>query len=294
MIPQQATPGVSPVIMLLVFVTCLLLTVATIILSRQKKMTRRKSAIFLIISMIGGGFLLGALPNPIQPINQLLLALRGIGLNLTLVPMVLVLVALLASTLLAGRAFCSHACPLGAMQELLSLIKFKAAVTGQRGVKGRVTIPERAATFIRIIVFAAFIIVTITWGISIIQLTSPFLGFRVFMAPGIAAIAIPVAMLATIAIASVFVYRPWCRLACPFGTLAWLTSRTSKYKLRRTSSCTDCKSCEQACPTNEAARGTSKSNCFLCNRCIDACPKDAIVFDSEKGDKTKHITREER
>lgn len=43
---------------------------------------------------------------------------------------------------------------------------------------------------------------------------------------------------------SSYIYRPWCRILCPFGALVSLTSRFSRYKLRRTESCTNCGSCE--------------------------------------------------
>ncbi len=258
------------------FLAWALFTVAATLLLRRKAISRKKAVVLLTLSFIIGGFVLGALPNPIQPINQLLLALRGIGVNVTLVPMIIALGLLLLSTLVVGRAFCGYACPLGAMQELLSHFKFKASAAGQQSVKGAVAVSERAAKYIRVVVLAVLVAITLIWGIAIIQLTSPFLGFRVFVQPGIVAIAIPVAMLAAIAVASVFVYRPWCRLACPFGTLAWATSKFSKYKLHRTAACTDCGLCEKVCPVGEAARGSSKASCFLCNRCVEVCPKGAI------------------
>jgi polyferredoxin len=268
---QQSNIAVNPVTMVLVFVTWALITVTATLLLKKRTMTRKKASILLALSVFVGGLVLGALPNPIQPINQVLLAMRGVGVNATLIPMVLALGALLVSTIMAGRAFCGYACPLGALQEAISRLKFKSSTAEQRGVKGAIALPERAVRYIRIVVFAILATITVVWGIAIIQLTSPFLGFRVFVQPGIIAIAIPVAVLVMIAVTGAFVYRPWCRLACPFGTIAWGTSRFSKFKLHRTGACTDCGLCEKVCPVDEAARGSSPEGCDRFPRWIGRC-----------------------
>ena len=85
-------------------------------------------------------------------------------------------------------------------------------------------------------------------------------------------------VLGVILVASVFTYRPWCRLLCPFGTMAWLTSRFSRFKIRRNENCTDCKLCEKICPTSEAFTESTKAECYLCNLCVDNCPANALEY----------------
>nr|MDO8117708.1 4Fe-4S binding protein [Candidatus Sigynarchaeota archaeon] len=153
--------------MVLVFITWGLLTISGILLMKKSKLTKKKSAIMLAISTIAGGFLFGAVPNPIQPINQLLLAVRGIGVNQTLIPMIVVLVALLLSTLLVGRAFCGYACPLGSLQELLSRFKFKSSINAQRNAKAALFVPEKHARWIRVVLFGIFAIITVTWTTNV-------------------------------------------------------------------------------------------------------------------------------
>jgi polyferredoxin len=75
-----------------------------------------------------------------------------------------------------------------------------------------------------------------------------------------------------IVIISIFVYRPFCRLACPYGALLSLAAIKGKFKLRRNENCINCKKCSEVCPTNEAGWTNLKQECYMCNRCQKACP----------------------
>jgi polyferredoxin len=75
-------------------------------------------------------------------------------------------------------------------------------------------------------------------------------------------------------------YRPFCRLVCPYGALLSLAAGKSLLRLHRTGACIDCKKCENACPTDEAKRGDAKAECYLCGRCKDVCPAaGALKYD---------------
>jgi polyferredoxin len=78
---------------------------------------------------------------------------------------------------------------------------------------------------------------------------------------------------------SAVVYRPVCRMLCPFGVLFSLAGHFSRNRLGRTESCIHCKKCEKACPAGCAEEGASKRECYLCSRCTDACPvSGALVY----------------
>ena len=99
--------------------------------------------------------------------------------------------------------------------------------------------------------------------------------FRFFgLQSALAATAVFVAALAISAV----VYRPWCRLLCPFGAISELAARRSALRLRRQPGCNDCGLCARVCPTEQCVPGKSMSECYLCGRCTDACRKDGLAY----------------
>jgi len=83
----------------------------------------------------------------------------------------------------------------------------------------------------------------------------------------------------TLLVVSLFFYRPFCRVVCPYGALLSLAGLASRFKLRRNPSCIECGKCEFACPTGEAGREDRKGECYLCGRCTEVCPvKGAITY----------------
>jgi len=76
---------------------------------------------------------------------------------------------------------------------------------------------------------------------------------------------------------SVFVYRPICRMICPFGVLFSLMAGFSFFRLQRTDTCTLCKRCEKACPAHAAGKDDTKRECYLCSRCTDACHVNGAI-----------------
>ncbi|HET6580708.1 MAG TPA: 4Fe-4S binding protein, partial [Methanoregula sp.] len=75
-----------------------------------------------------------------------------------------------------------------------------------------------------------------------------------------------------ILVVSLFLYRPVCRIICPFGVLFSLFAEFSWFRLRRSESCIRCRKCEKACPTRTAGPDDSKRECYLCGRCTGVCP----------------------
>jgi len=113
------------------------------------------------------------------------------------------------------------------------------------------------------------------YGVKL-QIINPFTGFKIFTNPLAPLVLIPGISLIIVAIASFFVYRPWCRLLCPFGTLASVIGRFSQYKYIRTEDCNECGLCEKICPTHQAEQDSKKEECYNCNRCNNVCPQYAI------------------
>ncbi|MHA1758021.1 MAG: 4Fe-4S binding protein [Promethearchaeota archaeon] len=261
------------------FIIWIVISTIAIFLIIKNKMSKKSALIIYTISLLLGGILLGALPNPVMPIQIILLNVSTKGGATTLImPMIIILIILLLSVVVFGRLFCGYACPLGALQELASKLKFKSSIKEQKDIKYKIDISYRTATIIRWVFFIILIIGAIFWSIALLQIINPFLGFKIFTSPGLMLLLVPAIFLGITFIASFFIYRPWCRLFCPFGALASLVGYVSLGKLTRTDACTDCGLCEKICPTHQAERNSGKSECYYCNRCIDICPSNSIFF----------------
>jgi polyferredoxin len=220
------------------------------------------------------------MPNSVSPINQFFVLLGPTSsqpIQLVL-PMIIILAALLGLTVIFGRIYCGYSCPLGAMQELCSKLNFKSSLKKQKQVRLQFNPSRNVITPIRWIYMIVFILTAFFLGLTISELMNLFLVFQISKGIAVQLILFQVVFFIIILISSFFIYRPWCRFFCPFGTLANILNRFYKRNLIRTDSCTDCGLCEQICPTKESYRTSTKAECFYCNRCIDICPHNAIIY----------------
>lgn len=228
------------------------------ILLHRKKLNSRIGYLVLSISA-GLGFILFA---PMLP-NQLQILLLGKTKQLA-VPVgiaALVLGAFVVLTLLLGRIFCGYVCPIGALQELTYRIKTKKFKINNKFIP----------IGFHLLFLPVFIITAVIFSEGILI----YLGLKDFFHFDFSTYFYVFAALILI---SVFIYRPFCRLFCPYGAILSLVASKSLFKLRRNENCLDCGKCEKACPTNEAGVLDWKQECYLCNRCKNACPVDAIDY----------------
>jgi polyferredoxin len=249
-----------------------------IILLDAKMMSKKgRLSIYLLIIIIGGIFL-GGIPHAVMPIQELLIAL-GSGSDLGfLLPALIVLFVILLTSLLTGRLFCGFICPLGVLQEIISLAKFKSSLKDQEITKYRIDVDSRITTKVRWIFLASLFILAVVWGVVFLEQINPLSGFEEFRNIFSFTITIPFLGVIVVTIASVFFYRPWCRFLCPFGAVSCSCSNYAPTVLVRTDACTECGFCEEICPTQESARESKKGECYYCYRCIEICPEDAITF----------------
>ena len=275
---QEALEEVNLLNVFSMFVLWLVIILIATILIKKAKLKKIYQILILIASVIIGGILLGANPNPVNPIQQVFLLFRG---NAIFIPMLIILGLLLFSTLIIGRMFCGYACPVGAIQELCSKINFKSNLKEQERVKYGFQTNQKWANIFRWICFIIIGLVSIIWGLAVLQIVNPFIGYTYITNPLMIALIIPFFILIIVIILSIFIYRPWCRYLCPFGALATITGRFSRYKYVRTDDCTECGLCEKICPTQEAFRESSKGECYDCHRCVEICPQNAIIFNKK-------------
>ncbi|MBT6341024.1 MAG: 4Fe-4S binding protein [Desulfobacula sp.] len=95
--------------------------------------------------------------------------------------------------------------------------------------------------------------------------------------------------LAVILISSLFVYRPWCSMFCPFGLVGWFFEKISIFKIKvNYETCIACESCAKSCPSTamESILKREKTivDCYSSATCLDACPTGSISFGTGKRD----------
>lgn len=264
----ETLPTDSPAPMLIFWVVGFLFCY---ILLDFKLITKKRGILFYLFTLIFAGFLLGGIPNVVLPYE---FSLSVIGTNdelgKILAPITIFFIAA-GSSLVVGRIFCGFICPLGALQELLSKINFSSDNKLLKKNKLHINFSPKYSTKFRWLVFFGLLLMSF-FGILILPSINPFSGFTFrFILPTIC--------LFIISVISILVYRPWCRLFCPFSPVSAMCGKYATIKYRRTDDCTECGLCEEVCPTQETYRESKKGECYYCNRCIEICPYDAINFD---------------
>jgi polyferredoxin len=88
-------------------------------------------------------------------------------------------------------------------------------------------------------------------------------------------------LLVLICVASVFIFRVFCRFLCPLGAIYGLFSKLAVLgvKLDKTK-CTDCGLCISACKMDIKKVGDHE--CIQCGECISVCPTKAISWKGAK------------
>jgi len=227
----------------------------------SRAMTRRLALLAVLQSTICGFiFVAPIMPQEIGGLVNVVTGASALTLG------VVVIGAVIALALVFGRVFCGSICPVGALQELAYTVPVKKYVVRDT------RLPEAA----RLLVFAAAVIAAL-YLVDLLEYTGLYDLFALTVS-GLLGVAI------VLVVISVFVYRPVCRILCPFGVLFAVFSKFSRLRLRRSKACINCKKCEAACPAGAAGRFSSHRECYLCGRCTDVCPvKDALRYGPQAG-----------
>lgn len=111
--------------------------------------------------------------------------------------------------------------------------------------------------------------------------------FKIFNFGGLAVVALY--SLPIFILASLFIFRFYCQLICPFGLYAWLLENIAINKIKIIEDkCIECRKCVKDCPT-EAMKGIYENerkyflpDCWSCGVCIETCPTNAIKYGYNK------------
>ena len=86
------------------------------------------------------------------------------------------------------------------------------------------------------------------------------------------------AVLVAVLVASVLLYRPFCKYLCPLGAFYGLLNRFSVYKMSvDESACIHCGKCERECKMDvRVTENINSVECIRCGKCASVCPAQAI------------------
>jgi len=166
------------------------------------------------------------------------LADSSVGVPLTvlafgLIPLVFALVV--------GRVFCSAVCPHGALQDLMLMKPVKVPAWLEHGL-GLIPYTYLGLAMIFAATGGGYIICQYDPFVTIFRLS----GSVLMVSSGIGLLVL-----------GMFIGRPYCRFACPYGALLGLASKVSKWRARITpDTCTQCRLCEQSCPFGALNKST--------------------------------------
>lgn len=267
-------PTLNPLVLVKFALWIATIVVATVLL-RRRKVTSKVRLAFLVGGTLIFGFLFGALiptglnPNPVDSLRNLLtgaLVRRQLA-----VPVVVMLVILLLAVWISNKSICGWVCQLGVLQDALYRVKLPKWKP-----------PFWLANAVRITAFVGLVGGLLVGGLDWIGVIDPFQLFSFNFTWAIALFSV------IVLVASLFVYRPWCRFLCPFGLVGWLVEQVSLMRPRiNRDACKQCKLCVKACPSGAMADfyadAKLHADCFACGACIAACPqKEALGWWTKK------------
>lgn len=181
--------------------------------------------------------------------------------------------------ILVGPVFCSFVCPLGSFQEFSGKI-------GRKIFKKRYNrfIPQKIDNILksfRYVALIAVVYITAKSGYLIFSEIDPYNALFSFWSDEVSTLSLIV--LGVTAALSLFIERPWCKYACPYGALLGLSNIFRVFKIKRTpSTCISCNNCTAVCPMNiDVANKTivSDFSCISCLACTseENCPVPETV-----------------
>ena len=174
--------------------------------------------------------------------------------------------------ILFGPAFCGWVCPLGTVQEWVSK-------WGKKLFKRRHNhfVPPRIDNILRYaryIVLAWIIYVTVVSGKLIFVDYDPYFALFNFWSGEVVWMSLSILGL-TLGL-SLFVERPWCKYACPYGAVLGISNLFRIFQVRRVeSTCKADGACSIMCPMNISVDSVNTVRNHQCISCLE-CTSEAI------------------
>lgn len=196
-----------------------------------------------------------------------------------------IMLLVLLSALLAGRAFCSWVCPIGTISDWLS--RLSAWLLNKFGVKQWVPRGWKADGLKSLKWLLLLFFLYIIWAAMSLEDAIDFLHapynqvadlkmLLFFLQPS----QLTLLVLALLAVLTIFIPGFWCRFICPYGLLAGLVGKLGLAGIiGEKKSCIQCGQCQSACSNGlnpQEKFRVSQLECTLCLQCVEKCPAKTL------------------
>jgi polyferredoxin len=221
----------------------------------------------VFFSFIIFGVWLGSDPSPMGTVKDTIVLVGAMGVVFP--PRVVGFLLFMLMAIVGNRLICGWGCQFGSLQDWLYRIS---------PVQTKIRCSFFVSNFVRIAFFLVFVGAAFIIPLDLIGVIDP---FKVFAPSQITYLA--GAFIAFLLIASLFVYRPWCTFACPFGLVSWYFERLSWFRVRwQENRCVLCGTCQSVCPSWHAAgllnKAKNPGDCYSCGECLGKCPAKALRY----------------
>ena len=252
--------------------------VVVFLLLRKGKINAKNRKYFYLVAIAIFGVFLGSDPNPMGTVKDAIVLLASKGVIFP--PRLIALTVFLLLVFIANKFICSWGCHLGALQDLIFRLNRNKKDT--KAFFKQYKLPFAVTNTIRIVFFVVFTIVAFLWAFDAVEWIDP---FKIYNPSKIKIIGW--IFLGLTLIGSLFVYRPWCHLFCPFGLAGWLVEKLAIFKIKvNYDTCISCEACSKACPSTvmDSILKQDKTipDCFSCGVCQEVCPTKSISFSTGK------------
>lgn len=231
------------------------------------KSTRSLRGLFLIAAVIFLGFYHGACPCPIMSLQNTVLLSIGAAIHWQ---QVIWFLALIPITYFFGRVWCGWICHLGALQEFIFIpgrIKILQSLKAQKIMR-----------IIRIILIVILIVQLVVTRTNYFVKIDPFkVAFNLFSSNLTGYI-----LVALILLSSFFIYRPFCKMACPLGlVLGWISKIPGASVIEMDREYRSQGLCSSTCKIRAITKHQKETmidsqECIACGDCLDACPNTRV------------------